>query len=379
MNFHLTEDQKELQMMYRDFTDKEIRPRAQHMDETGELDEELWAKMAELGSFGIITPEEYGGVGLGFMEQMIVMEEVVRGSGTVYHWIGTANGPSSSSILAFGTEEQKREYVPSIATGKCKGAFALTEPGAGSDANGIITKAVKVGDNYVINGTKTFCSMASKAVRIITIARAIEDNEEKGFTAFIVPTDTPGLTITEEHKMGMLGTPLCEVSYQDVVVPAKNILGKVGQGMEVSMSGINESRTACAAFTIGLAQEAIDLAVAYSKERMQFGKRISQFQNTQFVLAECQTNVEAARLMMYKAAASLDEGIDARIQCAMAKDFAAKVCDITVFKCLQVFGGYGYCKGFPIERIYRDARVADLFDGSSEIQKGIIAKARGDR
>ena len=379
MDLTLTVEQRVLQAMFRDFTDKEIRPRAKQMDETGEMDEELWGKMAEIGSFGITTPEEYGGAGMGIFELVLAMEECVKGCGTIYNWLASPNGHSSSCVLKFGTEEQKRKYVPPIVSGEEIGAFALTEPGAGSDAGSLMTKAVLEGDHFVINGSKTFITWASRASRILTIARMIENGEDKGYVAIIVPTKTPGLTTTEEHKMGLRGTPLNEVSYQDVVVPAENLLGKVGQGLEVALVGLNEVRTGCAAFAVGLAQEAIDLAVKYSKERMQFGKRISQFQNTQFVLAECQTRVQAARLLVYQAASGLDAGNEDFTAPAMAKYYASEVCNDVARKCLQVFGGYGYMKDYPIERIYRDAKIAEIFDGTSEVQKMLISKAMGVR
>lgn len=379
MNFNLTEDQRDLQALFREFTDKEIRPRAQKMDETNELDEELWQKMADLGSFGILIPEEYGGVGLGLMEMMLVIEEVVKGSGTIYNWIGTGNGPCSSGILKFGTEEQKHRYIPAVATGQVKGAFALTEPGAGSDASGLKTKAVVDGDHFIINGSKTFCTMGSKAENIFTIARIIEKGEDKGFGAILVPRLSTGLATSDEHKMGQLGTPVNEIAYQDVVVPVENLVGKVGDGMKVAMSCLNEIRTACGALAVGLAQEAIDEAVKYSKERMQFGKRVSEFQNTQFVLAECQTRVQAARLLVYQSAATLDEGRVDRALHSMCKYYAGEVCNDVVRKCLQVFGGYGYIKDYPIERIYRDAKITEIFDGTAEIHKVIISKMMGVR
>lgn len=379
MNFNLTQDQKDLQELFRDFTNKEIRPRAKEMDETNELDEVLWKKMADLGSFGIIIPEEYGGVGLGMLEMMIVQEEVVKGCGTIYNWIGTGNGPCSSGILHFGTEEQKRTYIPPVATGEVKGAFALTEPGAGSDAGSLKTRAIINGDHFIINGNKTFCTMASKAKDIFTIARVIENGEDKGYGAILVPRASPGLSTNEEHKMGHHGTPLNEISYQDVVVPVENLVGKVGQGLQVAFSCLNEIRTACGALAVGLAQEAIDQAVKYSKERMQFGKRISQFQNTQFVLAECQTKVNAARLLVYQSAATLDEGRVDRALHSMCKYYAGEVCNDVVRKCLQVFGGYGYCKDYDIERIYRDAKITEIFDGTAEIHKVIISKEMGVR
>ena len=382
MDFNLTPEQKELQAMFREFTDKEIRPRAQEMDETCELNEELWQMMAEMGCFGMVTPEEYGGVGLDFTSLVLLMEEAVKGAGTVYNWIAVQNGLNTSAILKYGTEEQKRKYVPAAATGEVKVAFALTEPGAGTDAASLTTKAELVGDKFIINGTKTFCTMASLADRILTTCRVIENGEDKGFATIIVPGPvhgTPGLTTNEEHKMGLRGTPLNEVSYVDVEVPVENLLGEIGQGMEISICGLNEIRTGCAGFAVGLAQEAINQAVKYSTERMQFGKRISQFQNTQFVLAECQTKVDAARLLAYRAAAGLDAGSEDRTFPAMAKYYAGEVCNDVVRKCLQVFGGYGYMKDYPIERIYRDAKIAEIFDGTAEVQKILISKAMGVR
>ena len=379
MNFNLTEDQKDLQQLFREFTDKEIRPRAQAMDETNELDEELWQKMADMGSFGIIIPEEYGGVGLGLTEMMLVIEEVVKGSATIYNWIGTGNGPCSSGILKFGTEEQKRKYIPPVATGAVKGAFALTEPGAGSDTAGLKTKAVINGDHFIVNGSKTFCTMGSKAENLFTIARIIENGEDKGFGVILVPRLSKGVTTNDEHKMGQLGTPVNEIAYQDVIVPVENLVGQVGQGLKVAFSCLNEIRTACGALSVGLAQEAIDLAVKYSQERVQFGKRISEFQNTQFVLAECQTKVQAARLLVYQSAAILDEGRYDRTIHSMAKYYAGEICNDVVRKCLQVFGGYGYIKDYPIERIYRDAKITEIFDGTAEIHKSIISKMMGVR
>lgn len=379
MDFELTAEQKDLQAMFKEFTDKEIRPRAQKMDETCELDEELWSKMADLGSFGIIIPEEYGGVGMGYLDMMLVQEEVVKGCATVYNWIGSGNGPCTSGVLQYGTEEQKRKYIPPVATGVEKGAFALTEPGAGSDAGALMTKAVINGDHFIINGTKTFCTMASKAARIFTIARIIENGEDKGFGAILVPRESEGLTTAEEHKMGHRGSPLNEISFQDVVVPVDNLVGKVGQGLEVAFCCLNEIRTACGALAVGLAQEAIDQAVKYSKERMQFGKRISQFQNTQFVLAECQTKVQAARMLVYASASVLDKGKVDRALHSMCKYYAGEVCNDVVRKCLQIFGGYGYCKDYPIERIYRDAKITEIFDGTAEVHKIIISKEMGVR
>ena len=365
--------------MIRDFAVNEVKPLAHEVDEQERFPYETVEKMAKLGLMGIIVPKEYGGMGGDYKMYIKAVEELSKVCATTGVILSAHTSLCIAPIMEYGNEEQKKKYLPKLASGEWLGAFGLTEPGAGSDAGSLMTKAVLEGDHFVINGSKTFITWASRASRILTIARMIENGEDKGYVAIIVPTKTPGLTTTEEHKMGLRGTPLNEVSYQDVVVPAENLLGKVGQGLEVALVGLNEVRTGCAAFAVGLAQEAIDLAVKYSKERMQFGKRISQFQNTQFVLAECQTRVQAARLLVYQAASGLDAGNEDFTAPAMAKYYASEVCNDVARKCLQVFGGYGYMKDYPIERIYRDAKIAEIFDGTSEVQKMLISKAMGVR
>jgi len=380
MDFRLNEDQLALQKMVREFTDKEVRPIAAHMDETGEFDEELWKKMAELGLFGILAPEEYGGSGLDHVSLCVVMEEIVRGSGNMYNWLVTSNGPNTGAILLYGTEEQKKKYVPKTASGEFRCAYAITEPDNGSDTRSMKTIAVREGDHFVINGTKTFITMATLADRILTTCKYVENGEDKGYVTLIVDRDCLGLIIgKDEHKMGLRGTSLNTVFYENCIVPAENVLGEVGKGMEPATACLSEVRVSCGAFAVGLAQEAIDLATAYAKEREQFGKKISQFQNTQFVLAECQTKVDAARLMTWRAASELDLGNGDRLYGSMAKYYSGEICNDVVRKCLQVFGGYGYCTEYPIERIYRDAKIAEIFDGTAEIQKVIISKAIGIR
>ena len=380
MDFRLNEDQLALQQMVREFTDKEVRPIAAHMDETGEFNEELWRMMADLGLFGILAPEEYGGSGMDHVAFCIAMEEIVRGSGNMYNWLVTSNGPNTGAILLYGTEAQKKKYIPKTASGEFRCAFAITEPDHGSDISGMKTTAVREGDHFVINGTKTFITMATLADRILTTCKYVVDGEDKGYVTLIVDRDCPGLVIgKDEHKMGLRGTSLNTVFYENCIVPAENVLGEPGKGMEPATACLSEVRISCGAFAVGLAQEAIDLAIAYSKERMQFGKRISQFQNTQFVLAECQTKVDAARLLTWRAAAELDQGNGDRWLGSMAKYYAGEVCNDVVRKCLQVFGGYGYCVEYPIERIFRDAKIAEIFDGTAEIHKVIISKSMGVR
>lgn len=380
MDFRLNEDQLALKQMVKDFTDKEVRPVAAQMDETGEFNEKLWKKMADLGLFGILAPEEYGGSGLDHVSLCVAMEEIVRGSGNMYNWLVTSNGPNTGAILLYGTEEQKQKYIPKTASGEYKCAYAITEPDNGSDTRGMKTFAVREGDHYVINGTKTFITMATLADRILTTCRYVEDGEDKGYITLIVDKECQGLVIgKDEHKMGLRGTSLNTVFYENCIVPAENVLGEVGKGMEPATACLSEVRISCGAFAVGLAQEAIDLATAYAKERVQFGKSIAQFQNTQFVLAECQTKVDAARLMTWRAADELDKGNGDRLYGSMAKYYAGEICNDVVRKCLQVFGGYGYCTEYPIERIYRDAKIAEIFDGTAEIQKVIISKAIGVR
>lgn len=380
MDFRLNEDQLALQAMYREFTDKEVRPVAAEMDATGEFNEELWKKMADMGLFGILAPEEYGGSGLDHMAFCIAMEELSRGCGNMYNWMVTSNGPNTGALLLYGTEEQKRKYIPPTAAGTHRAAYAITEPNNGSDANGMKTTAVLNGDHFVVNGTKTFITMATLADRVLTTCKCVVDGKDAGYVTLIVDKGSPGLVIgKDEHKMGLRGTSLCTVFYEDCIVPKENVLGEIGKGMEVATACLSEVRISCGAFSVGLAQEAIDLAVKYAKERVQFGKRISQFQNTQFVMAECQTKVNAARLLTWQAASELDRGNGEKYLGSMAKYYAGEICNDVVRKCLQVFGGYGYISEYPIERIYRDAKIAEIFDGTAEIHKLIISKWMGVR
>ncbi len=380
MDFRLTEEQLSFQEMFRDITNKEIRPLAERMDREDYFSEELWQTLAETGMFGLTIPEEYNGSNVGFMVYALAMEEACRGAGTMFNWLGGTNGTYTQPILKYGTEEQKQKYVAASVIGAKKGAFALTEPNAGSDAGSLQSKAVLTGDHYVLNGTKTFITNADRADYFITFARCIQNSEDKGIIALIVDRDAPGLSVGKhEPKMGQHGTGLCEVIYQDCIVPVENVIGKPGQGLAVATSCLNEGRMCVAASAVGMAQEAIDLAVDYAKNRTQFGKRLSQFQNTQFVLAEMQTKVDAARLLTYRAASELDYGNEDKHLASMAKYYASEIANDVARKCLQVFGGYGYISEYPIERIYRDVKITEIFDGTSEIHKLLISKWMGLR
>jgi len=380
LNFELSEDELALQSMFRDFADKEIRPIAYEMDKNEIFPMEVKEKMAEAGFMGLITPEEYGGSGSSYMDYTLLVSEIAKASPAIALIVSGSNCNMCFPVLYSGTEEQKKKYVTPMAKGEINGAFCLTEPGSGSDAGGMRTKAVCKGDHYVVNGSKTFITNASVSEYFITFVLTEGPTDEKEYSAFIIEKSFPGFSVGKhEEKMGTRGSDLCEIVFEDLIVPAENLLGKRGDGLKIALSTLDAGRLGIAALSVGLAQEAIDITVKYTSERMQFGKRISQFQNTQFVLAELQTQVNAARLLTYNAAWAMDAGQPATQLASMAKLYASDVVNNCARKCLQLFGGYGYIKEYPIERIYRDAKITEIFEGTSEIQKTVIARSMGVR
>lgn len=370
IDFALDENLQDLRDMVRDFTDKEVRPLAEKMDQENYFPAEIWKKMADMGLFGLTVGEEYGGNGLGYLALAVTVEEMTKGAGIMFCMLSGQNGAFSAPIIHLGTPEQKEHYMPSVVSGDMLGAFALTEPATGSDARNIKTTAVLTDGNYIINGSKVFISNADHADFIITFAKSAD-----GPVALIHGKDLPGLTVgPSERKMGLHGIGLNPIYYDNVVVPQSSLLGKPGDGFKVATASLAEARMAVGAASVGMAQEAIDLAVEYSKQRIQFGKRISEFQNTQFVLAECQTKVEAARFLVYRSAVALDQGNHEQYMSSMAKYYASEICNDVARKCLQVFGGSGFCSDYAIERIYRDVKVWEILDGTTEIHKHIISK-----
>ena len=378
MDFRLTNDEMALREMFRDFADKEVRPYAMEIDETEVFPVKIKDKMAELGFLGLIVPERYGGSGGSHLSYAILVEELAKASAAVALIVSGANCNMCGPILAHGTEEQKQKYIRQLATGKKIGAFVLTEPGSGSDAGGMRSKAVEEGDYFVLNGTKTFISNAEYGDYFISFVLTEGADGKREHTSFIIERDFPGFYIGKhEKKMGTRGIDLCELIFDNCMIPKENMLGKRGEGMKVALSTLDAGRIGIAALSVGRAQEAIDLAAKYTKERTQFGKRISQFQNTQFKLAELQTQVTAARLLVYNAAWALDHGEPATQLASMAKYYASDVVNVAARQCLQFFGGYGYIKEYPIERIYRDAKITEIFEGTSEIQKLVISRSMG--
>ena len=373
----LSEKYELIRTLARNFAKKELtREVLDQVEQTGVFPEEILQKMADAGFFGIKIPRQYGGQGGDHLAYVCVMEEISRVSAVAGVYVSSPNSLATAPLLLSGTQEQIENYVTPVAQGKMKLAFALTEPGAGSDAGGVATTAVKDGDEYVLNGRKCFITMAPFADYAIVYAKT--DPQQKGargISAFLVDLNAPGVTRGKaEHKMGLIGCGTGDIVLRNVRIPAKNLIGKEGKGFSNAMKVLDSGRLGVAAQALGVAQGCLDAAVQYAKERKQFGRKIGDFQAIGFMLAEMATKLEAARQMVYHAALLKDENHkDAPNACAMAKYYAAEVCNEIAAKALQIHGGYGYIKEYPIERMYRDCRIFTIYEGTSQIQQMIIA------
>lgn len=373
----LTREQEMLVKMTRSFSEREIAPRAEELDRTGAFPAEIVQKMAGLGLLGLNVPKAYGGVGLHEVDKVLTIMEVARACSSTAEMFAVqllVNG----IVAAHGTEEQKQRYLGMTCKEGKLGAFALTEPGAGSDAGGLQTTAVQDGDYYVLNGTKCFISNLGPGEGDYAVVIAVTDREKKthgGMTAFLVDRDTPGFQVGKlEDKMGIRGAAVSELILEDCRVRKEQVLGKVGRGFQIAMSGLDSGRIGIAAQACGEAQAALDAAVSYAKQRAQFGKPIAAKQGIQWYLAEMATKLEAAKLLTLKAAALRDSGKPSGMNASMAKYFAGETANEVAAKALQIHGGYGYMKDYAIERIYRDARILTIYEGTSEVQKIVIAK-----
>lgn len=375
MDFRLSTEQEMIRNMIRDFTDKEIAPFDMEMDRKGEFPWEIIKKMADNGLFGISFPEEYGGAGGDAVCEAILLEELARGSASMCITVDAhmlAGGP----ILEFGTEEQKKKYLPDLVSGKKLGAFALTEPCAGSDAGGIKTKAVLEGDEYVLDGQKAWITNAHVADIILVAAVTDPTAGPKGVSCFIVEKGTKGLiTGSEENKMGVRGSNTGELVFDNCRIPKENLLGKVGDGFKIGMISLDSGRFGIGAMGVGIAQHAMEEAVEYAKKRTAFGKPIGKFQAIQFKFADMKVGIEAARLMTYKAAFKRDMKERFSVDAAMAKLMAADVAMQTTRDAIQVFGGNGYSREYPVERLMRDAKILEIGEGTSEILRMVIGKS----
>lgn len=370
MDLHFTEEQIMMRNMVRDFAEDEIVPFIERM-ESGDFPREILRKMGELGLMGIIVPEEYGGSGMDYMSYIIALHEISKVSATIGVILSVHTSVGTSPILYFGTEEQKQKYVPKLASGEYLGAFCLTEANAGSDARSLRTKAVKQGDYYILNGSKMFITNGGEADIYIVFAKTGQTE----VTAFIVEKDTPGLIIgKDEHKMGLSGSRTVQLTFEDMKVPVENRLGEEGQGYKIAMYNLDSGRIGIATQALGIADAAFEKAVEYAKERKQFGKPIAAQQGVGFKLADMATSVEAAKLLVYRAANLRTEGLPCGKEASIAKLFASRTAVEVTTEAIQVFGGYGYTKDYPVERLFRDAKITEIYEGTSEIQRIVISK-----
>ncbi|MBV6400448.1 MAG: Acyl-CoA dehydrogenase [Anaerolineales bacterium] len=377
MNFDLTEEQTLWRKTVHEFVAKEVQPKAQEVDATSEFNWEATRKMGPLGLLGLNIPEAYGGAGVDSISAAIALEELGWGCGSTALAIAAHNGLGTTPIVLFGSESMKSKWLALVSSGKNKlAALSLTEPGAGSDLQGgVITKAVKDGNEWVINGAKMWCTNASIAEYIVTLVRTDAKGGSRSLSQILVPTSSPGLKIGRaEKKMGLRGSPTHAVTYEDVRVPLDHLVGEEGKGLQQTLSILDGGRVGIAAISIGLAQAAFEYAVSYARERKAFGKPIAEQQAIQWMLADAATEIELARTMLYKAAWLKEQGRNFNKEAAMAKMFATEMAERVCRNAIQIHGGYGYSSEYPVERIYRDARLMTIGEGTSEIQRLVIAR-----
>jgi acyl-CoA dehydrogenase len=374
MDLTLTDEQKMMRDMVRNFAKTEIEPFIPKMEE-GEFPREILTKMGALGLMGITVPEQYGGSEMDFVSYILAIEELSKVSAVVGVILSVHTSVGTNPIMYFGNEEQKNRYLPKMASGEYLGAFCLTESSSGSDAGALKTRAVKDGDHYVLNGSKMFITNGGEADVYIVFASTNPADKTYGITAFIVDKDTPGLIIgKEEKKMGLHGSRTVELVFDNMKVPVENKLGKEGEGFKIAMANLDVGRIGIAAQALGIATASLDAATAYAKERVQFGNPIASQQGIGFKLADMATAVEGSRLLVYRAAQLRAEGLPCGKEASMAKLFASKAAVDGSIEAVQIFGGYGYTKDYPVERYFRDAKVTEIYEGTSEIQRIVISK-----
>ncbi len=385
MDFQLTRQQAMLQKLFRDFAENEVKPLAAEVDETERFPAETVRKMAQLGMLGIYFPKEYGGAGADYLSYVLAVEELSKVCGTTGVILSAHTSLCCAPIFENGTPEQKAKYLPRLCSGEWLGAFGLTEPGAGTDAQGQQTTAVpdESGENWVLNGSKIFITNAGAADLFVVIAVTGMTTDRRGrpskeISAFLVERTDPGFSIGKhEKKMGIRGSSTCELVFENCVIPKNRLLGRQGKGFALAMKTLDGGRIGIAAQALGIGEGAVAEAVAYTRERVQFGKRISQFQNTQFQLADMHTRMEAAKYLVYSAALKKQSGKPYSADAAMAKLFAAEAASDVTRRAVQLFGGYGYTRDYPVERMMRDAKITEIYEGTSEVQRMVIAGALG--
>jgi len=374
MQLELNDQQKMIQKMVREFAEKEVGPIAAELDAKEEYPTKTLAKMAKLGLLGIIIPTEYGGAGLDTISYATVIEEISRKCASTGVVTSVHNSLTAGPIMKYGTEEQKKKYLPILAKGEKIGAFAATEPNAGSDLGAMQTTAIKKENKYIINGDKTFITSGTEAGIIIIFAVTDKSAGSKGISAFIVESDTKGYKVGSVfEKLGINASKTSELIFEDMEVPKENLLGKEGEGFKIALNTLDSGRIGIAAQAVGIAQAALDESIEYSKQRQQFGRAIAKFQAIQWMIADMATHIEAARYLVYSAAYQKDKGERFGKEAAMAKLFASETAVDVAIKAVQIHGGYGYTKEYTVERLFRDAKITEIYEGTSEVQKMIIA------
>ena len=385
MDFKLSKEQEMMRKLFREFAENEVKPLAAMVDEEEMFPENTVKKMAELGMMGIYFPKQYGGAGADVVTYAMAVEELSKVCGTTGVIVSAHTSLCCAPIYENGTEEQKMKYLPKLCSGEWLGAFGLTEPGAGTDAQGQQTTAVldESGENWIVNGSKIFITNAGYAnvFVIFAVTGTVLDKrgrKSKEISAFIVERTDPGFKVGKhEKKMGIRGSSTCELIFEDCVIPKDRLLGKQGKGFAIAMKTLDGGRIGIAAQALGLGEGAVEEAINYTKERVQFGRRISQFQNTQFQLAEMHTKMQAAQFLVYSAAAKKQAGEKYTMDAAMAKLFAAEAASDVTRRAVQLFGGYGYTRDYPVERMMRDAKITEIYEGTSEVQRMVIAANLG--
>jgi len=375
VDFQHSEDQQAIRDMVRDFARREIAPQALEWDEAQQFPRALFGKLGELGLLGILIPEEFAGAGLGYIEYVSILEEIGAADGGVGLSVAAHNSLCTNHLYLFGSDELKRQYLPKLASGEWIGAWGLTEPGAGSDAGGTRTTAVRDGEEWVLDGTKTFITHASSGDAAVVVARTSKEGGHHGISAFFVPFDRPGVEPgKKENKLGMRSSDTSSLVFEGCRIPADYLLGELGEGFIQAMKVLDGGRISIAALSVGIARGALDATLEYASTREQFGRTLASFQITRAKLADMATSVDAARLLTQRSAAMKDAGLETTRESAMAKVYASEVAVAVAEEAVQIHGGYGYTKDYPVERAWRDAKLCTIGEGTSEIQRMVIAR-----
>ncbi|XID74662.1 acyl-CoA dehydrogenase family protein [Alkanindiges sp. WGS2144] len=379
MDFALTEDQRMIRDMARDFAANELRPHAYDWDKSGWIPDSVVTHMGELGLLGMIVPEEFGGSYTDYAAYALAIEEIAAGESATSTLMSVHNSVGCGPILQYGTNAQKQQWLPQLASGEAIGCFCLTEPQAGSEANNLKTRAVLEGDEWVLNGAKQFVTNGKRAKMAIVFAVTDPDLGKKGLSAFIVPTDMPGFVVSRvEHKMGIRASDTCAITLENCRIPRDNLLGSRGKGLAIALSNLEGGRIGIAAQAVGIARAAFEAALAYARERQQFGQAIIGHQSIGNMLADMHTQINAARLLVLHAANMRTQGLPCLSEASQAKLFASEMAEKVCSQAIQIHGGYGYLEDYPVEKLYRDARITQIYEGSSEIQRLLIARSLTD-